>query len=599
MSDVYKIGVSILLSDGMSAGLSAISHRLLGIHKSVKDIEGGFSKWKLAIGGAGSVFAGSMLLKGMASIANHAKDFQHELAKARALGLDVGQMTQVADQAWKNTRDVSGVDAAHAVKTIGSLYSIVGLEEALKLSPGFEKSDQVLGALGKGEQGSAYTLARAGELMGKFTDATGHLDVAKFSQFLDVINKAVIATHGMVSTKDYLNYAKQAGPASANLNEDGMLTTSVLIQAMGGHRAGTAGAALARQFAGGIMTQRVASELEKLGLANKGDFEVRRGGQVVAKPGAMSSVVEALGKDPMAAIVDHIMPALQKAGFTGDKMAAEIYRMIGTGPAQREVYEMLRGIYQIQQERERAKGAMGVQAGYDNFSKTDPLVAEKNAHVAYNNMLTAMGSSLLVAAVPTMLKITELFKDVAAFANAHPDAILNIAKGVAVLGAVFVGAGVAAIAAAIGAGGWFFVGFVALGEALLVVPWKDLWTGFAAAITGIATAIANAIAGIRAALGGGLGGPAGPVNPYTKMPGQQHGPLGPAPSGLGRQGYNAVPPTGGGGGNTRIGLNVDGRELAQVIVPHMARDANGPLRGSAYFDGTATFTPADFSYARG
>jgi hypothetical protein len=598
MSDVYKIGVSILLSDGMSAGLSAISHRLLGIHKSVKDIEGGFGKWKLAIGGAASVFAGSMLLKGMASIANHARDFQHELAKARALGLDVGQMTQVADQAWKNTRDVSGVDAAHAVKTIGSLYSIVGLEEALKLSPKFEQSDQVLGALGKGDQGSAYTLARAGELMGKFTDATGHLDVGKFSAFLEVINKAVIATHGMVSAKDYLNYAKQAGPASANLNEDGMLTTSVLIQAMGGHRAGTAGAALTRQFAGGVMARRVAEELQRLGIAKDGDFRYDHG-KVITKPGAMQDTVEALGRDPLEAIIEHIMPALQKAGFTGDKMAAEIYRMIGTGPAQREVYEMLRGIYQIQQERERAKGAMGVQAGYDNFSKTDPLVTEKNAHIAYNNMLTAMGSSLLVAAVPTMLKITELFKDVAAFANAHPDAILNIAKGVAVLGAVFVGAGVAAIAAAIGVGGWIVAGIAGLGAALMVVPWADLWSGFGAAISGIASAITTAIAGIRAALGGGLGGPAGPVNPYTKMPGQQHGPLGPAPSGLGRQGYNAVPPTGGGGGNTRIGLNVDGRELAQVIVPHMASDANGPLRGSAYYDGTATFIPADFSYARG
>jgi hypothetical protein len=598
MSDVYKIGVSILLSDGMSAGLSAISHRLLGIHKSVKDIEGGFGKWKLAIGGVASVFAESMLLKGMASIANHAKDFQHELAKARALGLDVGQMTQVADQAWKNTRDVSGVDAAHAVKTIGSLYSIVGLEEALKLSPKFEKSDQVLGSLGKGEQGSAYTLARAGELMGKFTDATGHLDVGKFSAFLDVINQAVIATHGMVSAKEWLNYAKQAGPASANLNNDGMLTTSVLIQAMGGHRAGTAGAALTRQFAGGVMARRVAEELLRLGIAKKGDFRFDHG-KVIPKPGAMGDTVAALGRDPLEAIVEHIMPALQKAGFTGDKMAAEIYRMIGTGPAQREVYEMLRGIYQIQQERERAKGAMGVDAGYDNFSKTDPLVAEKNAHVAYNNMLTAMGSILLVAAVPTMLKITEVFKSIQQFATAHPDAVLNIAKGFVVLGAALFGAGAVAIIAAIGVGGWIVAGIAAIGAALMVVPWKSLWDGFASAISGIASAITNAIAGIGAALGGWLGGPAGPVNPYAKMPGQQHGPLGPAPSGLGRQGYNAVPPTGGGGGTQRLAFNVDGRELAHITTKHQSAAANGPLQGSAYYDGTATFIPADFSYARG
>src|SRR6185312_8849512 len=71
MSEVYRIGVAIMVSDGLGPVLSKLSHQLTGVHKSVKDIEGGFNRWRLAIGGAGMAFAGSGLLHGLAKIAEH------------------------------------------------------------------------------------------------------------------------------------------------------------------------------------------------------------------------------------------------------------------------------------------------------------------------------------------------------------------------------------------------------------------------------------------------------------------------------------------------------------------------------------------------
>jgi hypothetical protein len=51
-----------------------------------------------------------------------------------------------------------------------------------------------------------------------------------------------------------LNYAQQAGPAAAALDDQGIYTTAAIMQAMKGFRAGTAAQAVQRQFSGGVMT---------------------------------------------------------------------------------------------------------------------------------------------------------------------------------------------------------------------------------------------------------------------------------------------------------------------------------------------------------
>lgn len=579
MSDVYKIGIAIALSDGWAAPLSMLSHRLTGVHKSVKEIEGGFGRWKLAIGGAAAVFAGSALIKGMISLAEHAKEFNHELAKTRALGIPANLMGEVSAKAWENGRAVSGTSVAGNVKTIGSLYSLVGLEEALKLSTKFEKVDQILAAVGKGEQGSAYILARAGELMGKFTDPkTGVLDVNSFSGFLDVIAKSQIATHGMVSSREWLNFAKQAGPAAGSLTTEGMLTASAVIQAMGGNRAGTALAALNRQFAGAKMTGSVAKELTELGIAKPGDLTIERGGHVFAKSGAMKELVDALQKDPLDAVVRILLPALEKHGFdTNEKLSAEIYKMIGTGPAQRAIYELIRGRSQIAAERERAKGAMGVDEGYENFAKTDPQQVIKGLTAAWENLLTAMGSEGLKQAIPWMLSFTDTLNEMGAFITAHPETMKILGEGVLALGVALGVTGAAAIIAAIGTGGWLIGGLVALGAALSAMPdfFKHLGQDWQATKEMKAKDIFQYKGSI-----------------WEDIFGKKNSPDG-AP---GKQSLNVVPPS---SDQKTIQVastvNLDGRKVGEAVTTHIVSEGNGPAQGSPYTDNTRGGSSFDFA----
>jgi len=240
---------------------------------------------------------------------------------------------------------------------------------------------------------------------------------------------------------------------------------------MGGFRAGTAFQALNRQFAGGIMAQRVAKELTRIGVAKEGDFEVGKGGQIIAKTDAMKDMVTALQSDPLDAMARVLMAKLEAAGFdTSEKLSAEIFRIIGTGPAQRSVYELIRGRSQIAAERERNKSAVGVNAGIKILAGESPKTARENMYVAFDNMLTAIGSGILKASIPFMLATTEFFNKIGAFAAAHPTAMKLLGEGIVILGAAMLTAGVVALGVALGPAGWLVLGIGALGAAISTFP---------------------------------------------------------------------------------------------------------------------------------
>jgi hypothetical protein len=565
LSDTYKIGVAIVLSDGLSPALSMMSHRLLGVHRSVNQINSGFGRWRTALIGAAGVMAGSMMLRGLGAIAMHGDKFLDQQAKLKMLGLSNQQIAEATAKAWSNTRMAPGSGVAENLKGIGELYSITGFEEAIAISEKLAKVNQVLKNVG-GKEGSDFTIARASELLGKFTDkASGKFSTEGFNKFLDIVTRSAIATHGKVLPADWLAFAKQAGPSAANLSEEGLLTATAVIQAMGGFRAGTAFQALNRQFAGGIMAQRVAKELLRIGVAKDGDFEIGRGGQVIAKTDAMKDMVTALQKDPLDAMVRVLLPALEAHGFkTPEQLSAEVFRMIGTGPAQRAVYELIRGRSQIEAERERNKGALGVNLGLSTLAGESPVAARSNAIAAFDNMLVALGNGVLQAAVPWMLAATDFFNRIGEFAASHPTAMKILGEGVAALGAAMLTAGVVALFAAIGPVGWLILGISALGIAISAFPewFKKIGDITSKLNLGATFPILDAaIKVMRAAADVVTGGssPAVAPPPAASPPGKQ----------------------------SSVGdVYLDGRKVGQIVSRNMVAMASGPINSAAYPDYT-------------
>jgi hypothetical protein len=579
--EVYKVGIAIALTGGIDQALSRLSHQFIGVHKSVQQIQSGIGRWRTGLLGVASVVGGSMILGGLAKIASHGDKFLDQQAKLQILGLKNKEIAEATATAWANTRVAPGSSVSENLKSIGEMVSVVGLPEALKTSGKFAQLDQVLKAV-TGKEGAGYTTARAGELLGVFSNKnTGAFDETGFSKFMDLIARAAVMTHGKVTPAEMLNFAKQAGPAAANLTDDGFLTEVAIIQAMGGHRAGTAAAALNRQFAGGIMSQRVAKELMRIGVAQQGDFDIGRGGQVIAKTDAMKEVVTALQRDALSAIAGVILPKLQAAGFnTNEKLSAEIYRMIGTGPAQREVYELIRGRSQIAGEIARGKQTLSIEESTGVLNQNSPVAIKGAFHAGYENMMTAIGAPLMQMALPVMSAVTKMFSAFGEFASKHGDAIKVIGAGLAVLGAGAVAAGIASLTLALGVGGPIVAGFALA----------------ASAVTALGLAFAN-----YRQIFEWIAGPAKPYTGAGSTPGPNDSPGGAAfdrPLGPYRRRSFEPPPAAGGPQQQSWNLSVDGTKIAAVTTRYLVKDMGGPAQGSSFFDATSGHTPVDLSYAR-
>ena len=370
------------------------------------------------------------------------------------------------------------------------------------------------------------------------------------------------------------------------MTEEGLWTVVSGIQAMGGFRTGTAGQALTRQFIGGVMSQRVANELVNLKLLDSNKLHILKGGHIEIDEGGLKGG-EALIKDQLAFFHDFVMPAWEKKGIdTPEKQIKEFYKMFGTGPAQRIAFELMRGYPKIMAERERGKGAANVKDSTNILNQNDPIAVRENMHSAWENMMTALGSEALRAAIPMMIQLTKVFDGIAAFAVAHPTWMKIIAEGFAALGVAMVTAGGVAILAALGPAGWLVLGIGALGVAIanFEAIWKKFVDGF--------SWVAKQLGLTGASEYGGAGATPGP----NDSPG---GAAFDRPGGRMMRRPSAEPPAPAAPGQQTGSVYMDGAKVGAIVTRNQVASASGPLQGSAMFDPTMAQMPVDFSYARG
>jgi hypothetical protein len=525
---------------------------------------------------------------GIYELMKHAEEPMHQEAMLKLLGIDQPTIGRMSGEARDIASAVPGSGYSKNMQNMGELYSIVGAEGAMAIAPKLAEIDRVqsiVGGKGK-EQGSAYVLTRATELMGKLTNPITHqVDMKLFGSIIDNMSKMSIASHGKVTPEEWLNYAKQAGPAAGNLSIDGMYTTSAIIQAMGGNRAGTAAAAIQRQFAGGVMTASKAKELEDLGIFKPGDYEVGKGGHVLVKNDAAKAFVDKLQKDPLDAVASELIPALEKHGYTtNEAITKELYRFLGTAPEQREIYEIIRGREQIKQERERGMGTLAPGAALSTLSQDDPIAVTGAFSTAFGDLLGALGSPLMASSIPTIRSLTTAMNEMSAAAGKDKQTTTVIASGLAgTIGGALLGAG----------GGFLMAGPAG------VIP-GAIYGGGGGGMLGTAYGVMVAP----------------PLSPEQKKERDEQRSLrstdngwfmqrkrhfnDPDPGSVwgdpSKSGWNVVPPapvkqT----VQVSSTINLDGRQIAQVVTNHQVADGNGPAQGSPYPDTTRGGSTFDFS----
>src|SRR4029077_4387703 len=107
--------------------------------------------------------------------------------------------------------------------------------------------------------------------------------IEELERFLDLSNKVMAATHGMVTPQSMLGMSQQAGFSMRGMTDEGFMNMAIAAQAMGGPRAGTALLSLYNQVATGKMTKPAAIGMQDLGLLKEGEWTSDHGRVIISK----------------------------------------------------------------------------------------------------------------------------------------------------------------------------------------------------------------------------------------------------------------------------------------------------------------------------
>jgi hypothetical protein len=612
MAEIYKIGVAIALTNQMSPALNMIATQLLGIHSKIGQIEKGFGRWAVAIGGAAAVMAGDKILHGMKSMVEEGDKLVSIQEKLILQGVKRSEVEMLTKRAVDITNSVKGTDVAENLNIMSELRSSLGTEDAGKFAEKFAEIDKVTKFLG-GKGDSAYELMRAGHLSGLISDHETHqIDPAKLDSVLDQMLKVTEGTSGKVSAQEWLNYMKQAGAASGNLTPEGLASAGVIMQDMGGYRGGTAVQALNRQFVGGKMASPVAEELERLGVLAHGGWEKTKGGGVNIHEGAMKDM-DLLAKDPLL-FANAFRKAMEDKGILDPlKQQQEVFKAIGTGPAQRAMYDMIRNSGQMMRERDSFMQASGSKAGVGEINDKSYSANMKAFNAEWENFLKIAGSTLVPTAVKMLQFLTEGLTGLKNFSAEHAGAVKIFLESLAIFGGTLVVAGIIAIGGALvglagiagllvaAAGGVaVFVGlhwdtlsgymgkFCSAIDRMFTIPWGTV----ADDIAKFTDAIKNLISYITGAAAVDKPNPDA-VRPGVETPG---GAVMRGPN-TGKRSSFVPPPTGGNSGGQKITLMMDRKKIGEAVMRDMNDKAATPVQGFAGFDPTFSHFAVDHVYS--
>jgi hypothetical protein len=614
---IYKIGVEIALAGTIMQGLEAISNKLLGIKVKVGEVEGGFNRWAIAIGGAATVMAGGGLLDVMGKVAEKGGELVKQQALLRAMGgMSEKDIIGATSSAQLATQKVIGTTIAENLKGIRELVGVMpNLQEAEMAYPAVMQAAKVLESLGGGKaDDSLQILAKAIELRGGgMNQATGQLDPKRFVDEANAAQAAIMASGGLVNAQSLLQYMKTAGPMARMMSDPDQFYRSALtaIMDMGGFRAGTAMTAAGRQLLGGKMAKPTAEEMESLGLLQEGKWHASGTGVFVDKGGLNGEDILKYPKQGMLEWANKVLlPSLSAKGVTSSAdIQQELYRVFGTETARRMMGLFIQNQAQIQKDASLYDNARKAGGAYPGIAGGDLGQNVTNLRDAVNNFLQAFGAPIVPMAIETLQKLSSGINSLAQGALAHPEAMKVIGEGLIGLSAVFIAVGAAAVvtaAAMLVPGGVVAVGIAGLVATLSTIAafnWsaftnlgpafesamKSVEAQFIAAIQGIPGALAGAISGaIKSAFGGSSAG--APSTPFTGQP--RH------PSGLGPQSplYPGKQASNGQHIHNKVAIYLDSKVLAESAATQLASLSTFPTQ-SANADTYAAWAAPDYNFS--
>ena len=601
--DAYKIGVCIVLANGVSPVLAIIGKDLLGLKTSVGEIEKSFGRWGTAIGAVGLALGGAAILGAVTKLAEKAADFQDAMTKVSQLNPKVAALVQ-SGEIKRMSFDVAtrlGMKVEDVTKVYGGIYGAIQdpkeSEELLPYAARYARLMQMRHP-GSHPEDSIRTLLRAGEDSGRLTDDAGKIDPKKVEQWLDMAARLEAATHGQVNADVLFQLAQHGGGVSLRgLSQEGYEHMAIVAQMLGGARAGTSLLSLRQQMTG-TMFSRNAEAFEKYGLLKPGEWRSDHG-HVVMEDSGKDRLLGLVNKDPMK-FVNTLVDRFEAMGITDkDKQMQAITELLGRQTTQRMISDMFLARSQIQRETEGLEQGATVRQGLQGYDG-NIHAAQQNMGAAWHNLQVAIGGPEGERFASFLNKIAGAINSVTdRISKLSPETIDNVFKVVAGFATGLIALGgiltVALISSIVGLPAIIGAAVIALGS-LAALNWDNI-TGWlksdsiAQAFAGLGDAILDAIKNQLKRIIPGLGG-GGPVSPESKKFNED----------IDKANKNYVPMKFTPGTNTpkmqqaSFSLNVDGRSLAQSVVDHL-ESIYGMPTGAAAADGANSYFGGDHQYS--
>ena len=584
MTEAYKVGITIALTNQVSRGLFLIRGDLAKTDAQAKMLKATLKEIKLlGFGGAilgGIGYAG---LRALGKTIDAAKEYQQALAQFKSLNLGDAINSQ-ADKFARGS-SVIGASATDLIRTTRDLTTVLGdFGLAKQIAPGFAQlkfaNQAVYGGHGMDfSENQLRSLEKIIEMKGGFKSAPDFLAQAGMMQ------QVIAGTGGMVKPSDYLAFIKTAGVAGRLLdNKAFYYGMEPLIQEMGGNRVGTGLMSAYNNLAQGRSTVRASTELMKLGLLDPSMVEYTKIGTIKqVRPGALKDTA-GFGSNPYEWMQQTLLPAMRAKGITSEGgVLQELGVLFGNRTASSLFSLMFLQQEKIAKNMKMSQNAMGTDA-LVKLARSSPQGAEMALGKSWENLKIAAGNALIPIIIPAMNKLAEAIRIFGEWVYRHPRMFDTLIYGFAGLSAALLFSGsVLALRAA-------FLGFNILMPGLvtamgMLVPSLSTMGVLATSLGVSLGACAAAAAVLIAALA--------PLAYHQKIASK----IDKAAPGIGDFLFKATTPSewfsassSGNQGNIIINNHIDPEKNTQSVVNRMTGRMNGPATSTSGFDGRQSFT---------
>lgn len=392
---------------------------------------------------------GERLLEGIGRVGERGIEYEAAISRLRAQRFTDEELQQAVGASWRASAAVPTSRVTQNLEQMGELRYILGSADhaAHALTPTLRMAGVLSefsgGRLGVGEAGQAV---RAIELMQRANTEES------LTQNMAQMTGAIVASGGTISPREIRNFAARTSQYSPAMSDEFLYQYAPrLIQMMHGDITGTSLTAMARQSVVGVAGQRTISNLQRLGLL-KPDVQatVGQGTQMHLNPDALVGGELAL-TNPYEYIQQIIAPRL--AGMTRLQQTRAIAGLYQTAPGQRAAADMLFGGRTLgggenapfERDARLARSVSGA-GTYDDLLRANPRVQLAAFNAQWHNFTTALGATILPIVVPALRGMTDALVSMTQWARENPEAVQQILRIGAALGAAMIAVGAFAIA---------------------------------------------------------------------------------------------------------------------------------------------------------